>query len=200
MSSSPEFYTFTFGPQGAVTGMAEVEGRKVKAKSIANTSFKTTGAPGAITAVESSKLSKDGQREFSLYEDGNRDGLFREIQEVEVATVNSSRLDKARFDFDAAGNVTAQYEPKKGGWKLDRLDGDESLDTVVIAGKNYVVKTEAEWNGAEISLYRDDNGDGVWTEVLDAEALNGAPLLDANGTINLTGLADYLALTGAVVG
>lgn len=199
-SSSNEFYKFTFGATGTVTSMAEVKGNKLKAKNIFNTSFETTGALGGITAVESSKLSKDGKTEFTLYEDVNLDGLFREIQEVEVATSNSSRLDKYRFDIDGAGNVTAQYEPKKGGWKLDRLDGDESLDTVVIGGKNYVVKTEDEWNGAEISLYRDDNGDGVWTEVLEAEAQFGSALLDAHGAISLTGLADYLAFTSTVVG
>lgn len=199
-SSSNEFYRFTFGANGAVTSMAEVKGNKLKAKNIVNTSFETTGALGGITAVESSKLSMDGKREFTLYEDGKLDGLFREIQEVEVATFNSSRLDKYKFSFDGAGNVTAQYEQKKGGWKLDRLDGDESLDTVVIAGESYVVKTEDEWNGAEISLYRDDNGDGVWTEVLEAEAQFGSALLDAHGAISLTGLADYLALTSTVVG
>ena len=59
-----------------------------------------------------------------------------------------------------------------------------------------MVKTETERNGMEFSLYRDDNQDGVWTQIAEGESHGNTAL----NIVELVGMAGGLAVADALVG
>ena len=201
MSSSNEYYTFTFA-NGTVTGMTEIDGRKSKTKFIGNSDFDViTNAAGAVTEVTRTELSRKGYAETTVYSDADGDGRFTESLELEVATATVRKLEKMRFTFDANGEVVGAQEQKIGRngtvvWKNERIEANEDYSTVTIDGDTYLVKTETERNGVEFTLYRDDNQDGVWTEIAEGEANGNA----AVNVVELVGLAGGLSAADAVIG
>lgn len=201
MSSSNEYYTFTFA-NGTVTGMTEIDGRKSKAQFIGNSDFDViTNAAGAVTAVTRTELSRKGYAETTVYSDADGDGRFTEALELEVATATARNLEKMRFTFDANGEVVGAQEQKIGRngtvvWKNERIDANEDYSTVTIDGDTYLVKTETERNGVEFTLYRDDNQDGVWTEIAEGEVNGNA----AVNVVELVGLTGGLSAADAVIG
>lgn len=201
MSSSNEYYTFTFA-NGTVTGMTEIEGRKNKAQFIGNSDFDViTNSTGAVTAVTRTELSRKGYAETTVYSDADGDGRFTESLELEVATGTARNLEKMRFTFDANGEVVGAQEQKAGRngtvvWKNERIEANEDYSTVTIDGDTYLVKTETERNGVEFTLYRDDNQDGVWTEIAEGEVNGNA----AVNVVELVGLAGGLSAADAVIG
>ena len=62
-----------------------------------------------------------------------------------------------------------------------------------------MVKTETERNGIEFTLLRDDNGDGIWTQIAEGET-TGLHIDNATGTIDLVGIQAYLASADTIVG
>lgn len=211
MSNNAEIYKFAFNADStAVTGMSEIHGRKAKekAKAIAGTTFTLEKSDaGAVVGVDASKTSK-GHAQIRSFDDSDLDGLFAEVLEGKVATTAARKLEVRKFDIDASGNVTAEYEPgKRGTWKLDQDhdhdDEDESHDvqTVALGGITYVVKVEVEDDEAEIELFRDDNADGVWTRVAEFEGPQVQDwIADDTGAVDLTGVAPFLAAAVGVVG
>ena len=122
MSSSNEYYTFTFA-NGTVTVMTEIDGRKSKAQFIGNSDFDViTNAAGAVTAVTRTELSRKGYAETTVYSDADGDSRFHESLELEVATSAARNLDKMRFTFDANGDV------------LDDADVAAAADLPVVVG------------------------------------------------------------------
>ncbi len=201
MSSSNEYYTFTFA-NGTVTGMTEIDGRKSKTKFIGNSDFDViTNAAGAVTEVTRTELSRKGYAETTVYSDADGDGRFTEALELEVATATARNLEKMRFTFDANGEVVGAQEQKAGRngtvvWKNERIEANEDYSTVTIDGDTYLVKTETERNGVEFTLYRDDNQDGVWTEIAEGEVNGNA----AVNVVELVGLTGGLSAADAVIG
>ena len=200
-SSNNEYYTFTFS-QGTVASMTEVDGRKTKVKSIANSEFSLElNAAGAVTDVVRTELSRKGYAETTVYSDADGDSRFHEGLELEVATSAARNLDKMRFTFDANGDVLTAQEQKVGKngavlWKNERIDANEDYSRIIIDGDTYVVKTETERNGMEFSLYRDDNQDGVWTQIAEGESHGNTAL----NIVELVGMAGGLAVADALVG
>ncbi|MDD2544828.1 MAG: hypothetical protein PHI55_00925 [Burkholderiaceae bacterium] len=195
MSSSNEFYTFQFNAtQTGVTRLTEVEGRKSQTENIGNSRFDLKTDAGAVVEVTRTELSRKGFLETTVYRDADKNGQFNESFAFEVATsqVALRNLEQYQFDLGANGTVTAQYELQRGQWKLDRLDRDETLQQVSLNGKNYVLKTEQEGAGVEFTLYRDDNKDGIWTEIAEGES--------NSLSVDLVGIQGYLAAADALIG
>ena len=201
MSSSNEYYTFTFA-NGTVTGMTEIDGRKSKTKFIGNSDFDViTNAAGAVTEVTRTELSRKGYAETTVYSDADGDGRFTESLELEVATATVRKLEKMRFTFDTNGEVVGAQEQKAGRngtvvWKNERIDANEDYSEVTIDGATYILKTETERSGVEFTLYRDDNQAGVWTDIAEGEVNGNA----AVNVVELVGLAGGLSAADAVIG
>lgn len=197
MSSRHAFSSFQFNAaQTDVISLTEVDGRKFKSKTenISNSSFALKTDAGAVVEVTRTELSRSGFLETTVYSDADKNGQFTESFELEVATASVAprHLEQYQFDLGVNGTVSAQYELKRGQWKLDRLDRDESLQQVSLDGKNYVLKTEQEGAGVEFTLYRDDNNDGIWTEIASGES--------KGLTVDLVGVQSYLAAADAIIG
>lgn len=204
MSSSA--YTFSFNADlTEVTALFKADKRKLKAENIAGDQFDVetgttaTGQPqvSQVTCTHETR----GDVETTVYADHDGDGRFHETFELEVSTAATPRyaLEQHQFDIDAAGNVTADREWSKGRWKNERIDANEQYDVIDLAGVRYVMKTETEYDKVEFSLYRDDNGDGRWTQV--AEGESSGPYLDASTqTVDLIGLQPLLMAADGLVG
>ncbi|MDD2544888.1 MAG: hypothetical protein PHI55_01225 [Burkholderiaceae bacterium] len=201
MSSSNEFYTFSFA-NGTVTGMTETDGRKSKTSFIGNSDFSVkTNAAGAVTEVTRTELSRKGYAETTVYSDADGDGRFTESLELEVATATVRSLEKMRFTFGANGDVVGAQEQTIGRngavvWKNERIDANEGYSRATIDGDTYLVKTETERNSVEFTLYRDDNQDGIWTEIAEGE-VNGNSAINV---VALVGLSGGLSAAETLVG
>lgn len=199
---SQDSYQFQFDASlSHVLQMFEVDGRKTKTEKITGNTFEIgTGANGAMAQVVRTEVSRKGSTETSIYSDANGDQRFEKTFEIEVAGTSARALEQHRFTFDSAGNVTAEQERKSNGsWKNERIDADEHFSKVHLDGVNYLVKTETERDGVEFELFRDDNGDGIWTQMAEGES-TGLHLDGATGTIDLVGIQTYLAGADAIVG
>ncbi len=199
-------YKFQFDATDAtVLTKLEVERNKSKAQKITGSTFELTSGLNdlgatAVVSVTETRLSK-GFVETSLFVDQDGNGLFEKSFEIEVTTgaAAARNLEMHRFSFDVSGRVTADYELKKSSWKLDRIDLGESFSQASLDEVGYVVKTEHSRDGIEFELFRDDNLDGVWTQV--AEGHVGLGGLDpATGSIDLIGIQSYLEASAAVIG
>lgn len=200
-SSSNEFYAFTFA-NGSVTGMSEIDGRKNKQKFIGSSDFSVkTNTAGSVTEVTQTTLSNKGYIETTVYSDADGDARFTESFEIDVATTAARKLEAVKFSVGSDGNVLTVQEQKidRNGvvtWKNERLDANEQYSQVTIGSDAYVLKTEVERNGTEFTLYRDDNQDGVWTEIAEGEVHGSASV----NVVDLVGLAAYLSAADALVG
>lgn len=145
--------------------------------------------------------SKWSENELTLYTDDDMDGAFDLSLDIDVKTISSARsYEDTKFVLEdgsfADGTtlfesdvIVSQLESNRWGWKTERLDWDESLSAQEIDGSVYVVKTETHRSGAlEFTLYRDDDADGLWTEVADGRAF--APFQDEFGGLDAVRLGD----------
>ena len=127
--------------------------------------------------------SKWSENELTLYTDDDTDGAYDLSLDIDVKTTTTARsYEDNKFVLEDGsladgatlfeGDVIAsQLEANRWGWKTERLDWDETLNAREIDGSIYVVKTETHRSGAlEFTLYRDDDADGLWTEVADGKA------------------------------
>lgn len=199
---SQDFYQFQFDASlSRVLQLVEVDGRKTKIEKITGNTFDIdTNASGAVTQVVRTEVSRQGTTEVSIYSDANGDQRFDKTFEIEVAGASARQLEQHRFTFDNAGNVTAEMERKgNGAWKTERIDANEHFSQIQLDGVNYLVKTEQERDGIEFTLLRDDNGDGIWTQIAEGET-TGLHIDNATGTIDLVGIQAYLASADTIVG
>lgn len=190
---------FTFDASGNVTAMYEVKGNKLKTESIANTTFVTesgtytSGATG-IVEVTATKIGRS-KTETHVYDDPDGDGRFVETFELEVA---NTALVRESYKFDITDNtVVTAYEQSKRGWKVDRMDSDESYSVVTVGTDTFVVKTEKEYRGAEFDVYVDRDGDGQWAKI--AEGETKGDFLNLDGSVDLVGIATAGLLAPAAV-
>lgn len=196
-AETQDTYHFSFDASATrVLAMTETDDGRLKNKSLQGWKFDVkTDADGDAVAVSRTQTQR-GVVKTERYEDADGDGAFVETFSSEVLTATASilRADKARFTLDSQGKVLTMQELSKGRWKTEHLDLDERLETMAIDGLKYVVKVELDDNATEWNLYRDDNGDGIWTEVAQIESST------TDSLVKLVGLSDLLALSVGVVG
>jgi len=151
--------------------------------------------------------------EYTIFTDTDADGVFVEALELEVNTATSSRSYEDHQFFDAnnvaltgfttfEGDLISSYaEVSRWGWRTENLDANESLISVELDGSIYIAKQEVERDGSiEFDLFRDDDGDGLWTEVAEGEAqfsfLASASEVDFAQVQDL----DILAASNSIIG
>lgn len=191
---------FTFDAEGNVTAMYSLKGAYMKIDSIYGTTFTTkidafTSGETGIVEVEATKVGRS-KTEFSVYSDQDGDGTF--IESFELDVVNSALFRAENHKFNLAGDtVEASYELGKRGWKLDRIDSDESYSVLTIGDDTFVVQTEADYNGAEFEVYVDRDGDGLWGKI--AEGETSSDFMNLDGSVDLVGIVDADLLAAADV-
>lgn len=191
-----EGYQFDIDANGVVTAVYEVENGRIEAERIGwNETWSFDGLD--VTQTE----TKFGKVETSVYTDVNQDGVFQKDFEVEVLTgTNQRTLETYKFsladgsaatgDFVIEGDViTGMMELGRRGWKVDRIDANETLQVVEVNGDSLILKTKTQWNGElDFSVFRDDDNDGLWTEIADGETFDAFVTLD--GAVDLVGIVD----------
>lgn len=202
MSYDNDQFRFTFVTNAAgdlnVLQMYEVEGARSRLQRISGSSFDVEqDLNGDAVAVTQTK-TKRGEVEVKNYSDIDGDGLFEQDYEIEVAT-STRGLERHKFTFDANGTVTQDLEQRGRYWRNDRISSDESYDTVEVDGVTYVVKTEQDWDETEFEIFRDDNGDGIFTQIAEGQTRSDA-LLDANGAIDFAAIQPHLSHADALIG
>lgn len=177
----PDQYVFTFGQDGVVTSVAEVErsGRLDYETIDRDESYRLIDGLVVKTELD------DGQSEWTVYADRDGDGRWIELAEGKGAPdlslfatpadgappadptappVKQVLDDDAHvFQFDAAGGVVAVYEVERNG-RLEREDIDRDETYTLVHG--LVVKTEVDDGQIEQTTFADFDGDGVWHAVI----------------------------------
>jgi hypothetical protein len=198
-----EGYQFDIDANGAVTAVYEVEHGRVKAERM---DWNETWAFDGLDVIQTE--TKFGKVETGVYTDANQDGVFQKDFELEVLTGENLRtLETYKFsladgsnvkgDFAAEGDtITGMMELGRRGWKVDRIDANETLQVVEVDGDNLILKTKTQWNGEiDFSVFRDDDNDGRWTAIADGETLDAFVTLD--GEVDLVGIVDAGLLQAA---
>lgn len=131
--------------------------------------------------------------------DADHGGVFRNGFELE--TVSGSHLRKLetyKFSLsdgsNATGDLAAEGDMISGmmelghrGWKVERIDANESLQVVEVNGDNLILQTKTQWNGElDFSVFRDDDHDGLWTEIATGETRDA--FVTQDGDIDLVGI------------
>lgn len=198
-----EGYQFDIDANGAVTAVYEVEHGRVKAQRM---DWNETWVFDGLDVIQTE--TKFGKVETSVYADANQDGVFQKDFEVEVLTGENLRtLETYKFsladgsnvtgDFAAEGDtITGMMELGRRGWKVDRIDANETLQVVEVDGDNLILKTKTQWNGEiDFSVFRDDDNDGLWTKIADGETLDA--FVTQDGAVDLVGIVDAGLLQAA---
>lgn len=200
--SYQDMYRFTFAADvtGAlnVSQMFEIEGRRTKLERTRGSTFEVEqDVNGAVLNVTQTQI-KRGEVEVKSYSDIDGDGLFTKDYEIEVAT-SARGLERHKFTFDLNGQVTQDLEQKGRGWKNDRITSNESYEEMDVNGVSYVVKTKTDWNDVEFEIFRDDNADGIYTQIAEGETQSDA-FLDVNGNVDFAAIQVHLASADAIIG
>lgn len=193
---------------GVVTAVYEVKYGRVKADRIdQNETYSTDGAD--ILKTE----RNFGEVEFSLYSDSDQNGIFNEVFEIEVNTGEKSKsLETIQFKLAdgsavtgataAEGDVIAtMQELSRYGWRNDPIYSNETLQVIEDGADNLILQAQLMLNGKiKFSVYRDDDSDGLWTQIAEGEAIDAFITLD--NEIDLVGIIDagYLQPADGVVG
>lgn len=180
---------------------------------ISAANFKTTvgtndkGASAVVAVTETRTLANAVST--STYADQDGDGVFTETAEVRVLTSLPTTATPTghgrgapthQFTFNADGTIATDTLVLANGWlKADTIESSEKYVKTTFKGEAVVVKTVADSNGYHFEVFRDDNGDGVWTEI--AEGHTAGTWVDAStGTVQLVGLQTLLSAADAIVG
>ena len=198
-----EGYQFGFDANGVVTSVSEVEHGRVKAERMG---WNETWAFDGLDVIQTE--TKFGKVETTVYTDANQDGVFQKDFELEVLNGENVRtLETYKFsladgsnatgDFAAEGDtITGMMELGRRGWKVDRIDANETLQVVEVDGDNLIIQTKTQWNGEiDFNVFRDDDNDGLWTKIADGETLDAYVSID--GKVDLVGIVDAGLLQAA---
>jgi len=174
---------------------------------LTESTFKTTVGTNdkgvtAVTQVVQTR-TEDDEVETSRYSDQDGDGVFTETFELEVRTTtptSTHRGTQHQFTFNADGTIASDtLVLATGETRVDAIETGEKYLRTTIDGRTYVVKTVAKGTEYHFEFFRDDNGDGKWTEV--AEGHGDASAIDAaTQMVSLVGLTPLLQAANAVVG
>lgn len=200
--SYEDLYRFTFATDttGAldVSQMYEIEGRRSKLERTRGSVFDVEqDVDGSVLSVTQTQ-TKRGEVEVKSYSDVDGDGLFTQDYEIEVAT-SARGLERHKFTFDLNGDVTQDLEQKGRRWKNDRISSNESYEELDVDGVSYVIKTKTDWDEVEFEIFRDDNADGIYTQIAEGETQSDA-FLDVNGNVDFAAIQVHLAPADAIVG
>lgn len=202
MGSSSKGYQFATNGSSVTAVYQQENGRLQKERMKSNETWSFDGVNVTRTKTEFGKV------EISTYTDANQDGLFQKSFELDVVTgAKLSALETFKFtladgsaasgDEVAEGDVIAgALKLSRGGWKVDRLDANERVDVVEAGADTLILKTETSRTGSiEFSVFRDDDGDALWTEIASGETRTTFVSLD--GEIDLVGIANAGLLQAA---
>lgn len=165
-SNSSKGYQFTV-QDGVITAVYKTEKGRTKLERMDSDETWTVDA-GRVVKTE----WDDGRWETSVYADDNGDGVFHKVSEFygtpaagslpPVQTFPYQGYQKEGYAFDiVSGAVTAVYEVERGVYRQERSDYNESWS---LQGAD-VVKTKFEKGFAQVTLYSDGDGDGVFHKV-----------------------------------
>ena len=193
---------------GVVTGVYEVKYGRVKADRIDQNETYTVDGTDVL------KTERDfGDVEYSLFSDSDNNGIYQKTFEIEVNTGPKLRsLETYQFKFAdgsaltgnqaAEGDVIAtMQELGRYGWKNDPIYSNETLQVIEVVADNLILQTQLGLNGKiKFSIFRDDDSDGLWTEIAEGETLDEFVTIDDQ--IDLVGIADagYLQAADALIG
>jgi len=193
---SEKGYRFDIDAQGAITAVYEVKYGRVEAKHM---NWNETWTLDGQDVIQTK--NKFGEIETSVYTDIDQNGVFEKDFSLSVLTgENSGRLETYQFLLADGRNVTGDavlqgddiagmMKLGRRGWKVDRIDVNETLQVVEIDGDNLILKTKTQWNGEiDFSVFRDDDNDGLWTKIADGETLDA--YVSLRGEIDLVGIID----------
>ncbi|WP_088287098.1 hypothetical protein [Ideonella sp. A 288] len=200
---------FTFSDDNTtVETMTVSRGTRTRDVDIGDDTFETTVGTNAlgvqaVVSVERTQAAASATR-TQVFTDADGDGEYAAAFSIGVLTAVTDRVQTHVYTFAADGSVTADVETRGGRTHSETLDDSVSYQTITIDGETYVVKTAQLGNDdVRFDISRDDNGDGVWTTVAcgQVDAAAAATYVDAaTGDLKLSGVADYLDASAAVVG
>ena len=207
LQSSDKGYKFDIS-NGIVTGAYEVKYGRVKADRIDQNETYTVDGANVL------KTERDfGDVEYSLFSDSDNNGIFQKTFEIDVNTGAKLRsLETYQFkladgsaltgNLAAEGNViVTMQELGRYGWKNDPIYSNETLQVVEVGADNLILQTQLALNGKiKFSIFRDDDSDGLWTEIAEGETLDEFVTIDDQ--IDLVGIIDagYLQAADGIVG
>jgi hypothetical protein len=163
---------------GQVVSVVEVDDNEIEAVRIGSNEVWTVNGSD-VTKVETNYRDV----ETEVLRETDQPDTYVKVLEVDVSSSVSAR-DAETYKFVLADtsfaegdlmtgteDVTAALELGRRGWREDRLDSNEDFDVALVGDDIYIVKTETQRNGdLEFKLFRDDDGDGLWTEIAEGEA------------------------------
>ncbi len=207
LQSADKGYKFDIS-NGIVTGAYEVKYGRVKADRIDQNETYTVDGANVL------KTERDfGDVEYSLFSDSDNNGIFQKTFEIDVNTGAKLRsLETYQFkladgsaltgNLAAEGNViVTMQELGRYGWKIDPIYSNESLQVIEVGADNLILQTQLALNGKiKFSIFRDDDSDGLWTEIAEGETLDEFVTIDDQ--IDLVGIIDagYLQAADGIVG
>lgn len=207
LQSADKGYKFDIS-NGVVTGVYEVKYGRVKADRIDQNETYTVDGTDVL------KTEHDfGDVEYSLFSDSDNNGIYQKTFEIEVNTGAKLRsLETYQFKFSdgsaLTGNLAAEgdviatmQELGRYGWKNDPIYSNETLQVIEVGADNLILQTQLGLSGKiKFSIFRDDDGDGLWTEIAEGETLDEFVTIDDQ--IDLVGIIDagYLQAADGVVG
>jgi len=221
-------YIFTFGTDlstvqslsrvhNVTTNAANSTSTNTEVLDITNSTFKTTvglndkGNTAVLDVVQTS--SDDRFSSTHIYNDKDGDGQYTENFDIQVATGSTSTdLRQQTFTFNADGTITP-VAPAAATTHVDHHNGgtppnglmppamqNAVLNKVTLDGVAYVTETVADISGTgyHFDIFRDDNSDGLWTQIAHGDTLSGVDA--ATSAIDLVGIQSYLTSASAIVG
>lgn len=159
---SSDLYKFTIR-NGQIVAVYEYDDGIFKAERVdANESW-ALDAEGNVVKTEVER----GRTETKVFSDPNGDGIYTEMSERYTATGSNTSTVNYRqddlYEFSVSnGQITAVYEYEDGRRELESMDANE---TWTLQTDGIVVKTEVERYGQEISVYSDQDGDGLYNKI-----------------------------------
>ena len=153
--------------------------------------------------------SDNDHDDLNEYANGDYVGTGYVRSSTGYSEISDDRHEQYRFELngseladgdlvDAGEQIVAKYEMGRRGWKVDRLDSDESLAVQVFNNEAFIIETELEVPGkVEIKIFIDLDGDQVWTEIVEGEVYSSTAI-DLVGLVN-AGVIDPAMLLGQLV-
>ena len=144
--------------------------------------------------------------DLNEYANGDYVGTGYVRSSTGYSEISDDRHEQYRFELngseladgdlvDAGEQIVAKYEMGRRGWKVDRLDSDESLAVQVFNNEAFIIETEVEGPGkVEFKIFSDLDGDQVWTEIVEGEVYSSTGI-DLVGLVN-AGVIDPAMLLG----
>lgn len=188
-------YQFGMAADGTVTAVYEVKNGRVKHERMdRNESWSSNGQE--VTKVETGF----GKIETSVFTDADQNGTYQKTFDLEVITGQNPRsLETFKFLLSGTSaatggavletdSITGMLELGRRGWKSEFMASNESLAVVQVGTDHLIIKTETRRDGSlDFSIFRDDDNDGLWTEIAEGHTLDA--YVTPDGTVDLVGMA-----------